>query len=235
VGVSIGLYLIAQFLPELNLPRYRPSLGSDGKWFFNVLAWQLLFFIGMVLGSRNRLGISNAMPKRMAWIFAAVLFIAVSPLLKVGGVLFHLEIQPLMQAIQEERLYESIEELTGISDEDIYAGKGAGLAFPLSDKRRLQPMRLLHFFAAVYLVAVLLPSRLRFWQSRISAVFGLCGRHSLEVFCFSIVLNYIVGLWLQVHGGGAWHLLLYAGVGFALMTGLAYLLEHGQPKKRAVV
>jgi hypothetical protein len=51
LSASGALYLATQLL-DLHLPSY----PGDGAWFFNPLAWQFLFAIGLVLGARLRSG-----------------------------------------------------------------------------------------------------------------------------------------------------------------------------------
>jgi hypothetical protein len=56
LAASIALYLLTQILP-LSMPNY----PTDGGWYFNPFAWQLIFVIGMCLGIRSRIG------KAIAW------------------------------------------------------------------------------------------------------------------------------------------------------------------------
>lgn len=51
LGLSIGLYLAVQIVPDINLPG--GPLDDDGQWNFNPFAWQLLFFGGIILGERR--------------------------------------------------------------------------------------------------------------------------------------------------------------------------------------
>ncbi|MFD2233391.1 OpgC family protein [Phaeospirillum tilakii] len=52
LAASAGLYLLVQ-VGDLNLPNYPTS----GTWFFNPMAWQLMFVIGLVCGDRARRGL----------------------------------------------------------------------------------------------------------------------------------------------------------------------------------
>ena len=49
--LSLAVYL-ATILLEFNLPTW----PIEGRWFFNPLAWQLMFVLGFVLGGPNRAG-----------------------------------------------------------------------------------------------------------------------------------------------------------------------------------
>jgi hypothetical protein len=56
LAASAAVYLLAQIVP-LSMPNY----PTDGGWYFNPFAWQLIFVIGMYLGIRSRAG------KAIAW------------------------------------------------------------------------------------------------------------------------------------------------------------------------
>jgi hypothetical protein len=57
------------------------------------------------------------------------------------------------------------------------------------DKNDLAPLRIVPFFAAVVLVAILVPRDARFLASRAARPLVLCGQQSLEIFCLGILLS----------------------------------------------
>lgn len=65
---SFALYLATQLF-DLRLPSY----PVDGAWYFNPLAWQFLFCIGLVLGSRLQAGRAVSVPRWVTTACAAVL------------------------------------------------------------------------------------------------------------------------------------------------------------------
>jgi hypothetical protein len=74
-----GIALVDRFAPRLLLPLslaiYAAALGFhlaiptwpvSGRWFFNPLAWQLIFVLGFVLARED--GVAGALRRRIAWI-----------------------------------------------------------------------------------------------------------------------------------------------------------------------
>ncbi|MDY7110379.1 MAG: OpgC domain-containing protein [Planctomycetota bacterium] len=72
VGVSVLLYAIAQIWPlETALPDY----PAGQHWFWNPLAWQMLFFLAVALGADKARGISRV-PRGVGWgMFALALLV----------------------------------------------------------------------------------------------------------------------------------------------------------------
>jgi len=63
LGLSLLLYVVAQIWPHATaLPDYPPPQ----KWFWNPLAWQMLFFIAVALGADKARGLSR-LPRGTAW------------------------------------------------------------------------------------------------------------------------------------------------------------------------
>jgi hypothetical protein len=68
LGLSLLLYVVAQIWPYATaLPDYPPPQ----KWFWNPLAWQMLFFIAVALGADKARGISR-LPRGTAWTALAI-------------------------------------------------------------------------------------------------------------------------------------------------------------------
>jgi len=160
--LSGGMYLAVQLAPGLNLTRF-----ADGNpWYFNPLAWQFLFFIGIYLGDPART-IKWPVPR---------LLLAGSLAVVAFGV-YTLKIVPHLVSVHP-RLY-----LDALPLFEFY--------WAWSDKTSLEPLRLLHFFALVYATAQLLPADLRFWSSRAARPLVVAGQHSLEVYAWGLVLSFL--------------------------------------------
>lgn len=69
---SAGLWLLANLL-GLNLPHY----PSEDGWFFNPLAWQLMFCIGLVIGTRLARGLP-VVPRSNLLLAAAIGYLVIA-------------------------------------------------------------------------------------------------------------------------------------------------------------
>jgi hypothetical protein len=132
-------------------------------WFFNPLAWQLLFILGgaAAMHSQRKPAVDHRPLLRQPLLRMAALYLLVTGLIALSWRWPHLH-DALMPKMLAEWLY------------------------PIS-KTNLSPTRLLHFLALAYVTARLLPSGpwLQHWLARQSCRMG---RYSLEVFCFGVVL-----------------------------------------------
>lgn len=81
--VSFSTYLLAQFLSVMSLPAYH---GPDDGWLYNPFAWQLLFFIGMVLSTSGEARIGRIAKTWLAVGFSTIAVVAISIFyLRAGG------------------------------------------------------------------------------------------------------------------------------------------------------
>lgn len=169
LGVSGLLYAMVRLL-ELNLPNW-----TGGSWFFNPLAWQLLFFTGALLGYAplrdGRRGPPPSVPFR-PWLVAVAVVI-----LGIGSAIV------LVGDYQEQWLVEL----------------PPGLANLLTtiDKTGLHPFRLLSILALAYLLGHAVPRGAAWIRSRLAAPFVLMGQHGLPVFCAGIFLAFLGRLALE--------------------------------------
>jgi hypothetical protein len=228
--VSFLIYAVPQLWPDFNLPRYQPLFGSSGLWFFNPFAWQLLFFIAMVLGIESHRGVYRIQKRRwMLWLCA--LFILCTPLLKTGAFIYKLDKPDMIyDALHGVKVDFDPLKIAGITEEDIYNGTVPNFNFPWTNKPAIQPVRLLHFLTLVYLVVVLTARHSPRWRSTWARPFVLCGQHALPVFCLSIFLNYLNGLFSQVYQLGPIFFLVMTLAGACSMVGIAWIMER---RKRA--
>jgi len=204
LGLSAALWIGVR-LADVNLPRWQ-----GGGWFFNPLAWQLLFFIGFLLGQSVRGAPAPPMPKRSGWLTTAALLV-------LGSGLF------AMIAIQwvpslGERLPEAVP---------------AFLA--TVDKTALHPWRLASVLALTYLIAHYVPRDAPALQHSWTRPLLAMGRNSLPVFCFGILLSFLARLMLEAED--TWPMQLAANLlclGLLVLVGfLADWQKDGPPPPRA--
>lgn len=166
LGLSVALWMGVR-ITDFNLPRWQ-----GGGWFFNPLAWQLLFFLGFTLGQAARGAPAPPMPRRSGWLTATALAILALGLLAMIAV----EWIPSLG----ERLPEAIP---------------AFLA--TVDKTALHPWRLASILAITYLVACYIPRDAAYLRGRWAWPLAAMGRNSLPVFCFGILLSFLARLMLE--------------------------------------
>lgn len=161
--ISGGAYLTAVFYPDVNLHRF----GDNDFWYFNPLAWQFLFFLGICAGDPQ----TKLREPRPRW-----LFVSLSLAVIAFGV-FLLKISPYLTAWRPE-LRESFEPIY------VWYRWWAG-------KTSLRPLRLVHFFALVYLVTLLMPHDRALRASRWARPLIVAGQNSLEVYAFGLVISFL--------------------------------------------
>jgi hypothetical protein len=166
LGLSTTLWIGVR-LTDFNLPRWQ-----GGGWFFNPLAWQLLFFIGFLIGQAVRGAPAPPMPKRSRWLTAVAILVLVSGLF----VMIAVEWMPSLG----DRLPEIIP---------------AFLA--TVDKTALHPCRLASVLAITYLIAQYIPRDASILRARWTRPLLAMGRNSLPVFCFGILLSFMARLMLE--------------------------------------
>ncbi len=169
--ISGGLYLLVLANPSLNLPRF----GDGGVWYFNPLAWQFLFFLGLVVGNPARV------PRDWAprW-------------LPIG-----LSIGMLAWGLLVLKGFEYLVRWDLRSWQDLWPMVEFYRTWAV--KTELGPLRLLHFFALAYLVSLVFPSTLSIWSRRWANPLVTAGQHSLEVYAFGLVLSFL-GVFMILRG-----------------------------------
>ena len=152
---SFGLYVATSHF-DWNLPGY----PDDKVWFFNPMAWQVIFYCGAVLAIvAPRLAVFD----RWRWSTTAV---AVLYLASAGFVAMSWHYNALERLIPDWL---------------------ARQIYPI-DKTNLDILRLLHFFALAWLTRLVVRRDAGFLRWRICLPIRRCGEHSLQIFCVGTFL-----------------------------------------------
>ncbi len=197
LSLSFGLYVLAQ-VTGLNLP----NIQASRVWFFNPLAWQFIFVVGVVLAHLSATG-------RLDGLFRRKKLVASITLLAAAYAVFSL------LSVAPWRQIPDLANLRLIDPADL----------PVADKTNISPLRLLDGLAKVWLIAVLIPRQagwLSAWPMRLMAV---AGRQSLPVFVMGLVLSTVAGVIIRETG---FDLMIQSAVvllGMSLMIGFAMLLD----------
>lgn len=192
VAASVLLYLGVQ-VGHLSVPAYPPGR----EWYFNPLAWQLLFVTGAALGlGRDR--VVRVERWRSVVLGAAAAVAGVSLAVRLSWTIHGLW--------------------------DPFPGLLLAQLWPV-DKTDLSPVRLVPFFAVALIVAALVPAEARWLRTRAARPFLLCGRHSLEIFCLGILLSVLGHFILSEYDGGVMSQLAVNAAGIAAMCLTAKMFD----------
>ena len=200
LAASLGLYVVVRGF-ELNLPSW-----TGGGWFFNPLAWQLLFVCGVAIGFAP----PGRTPIRLPWspwIAAACL-----------GLLIPCGLAMLAVWHAPEWLAE-------------LPGGWAGLLDSV-DKTSLHPLRLLSLLAATYLIGHWVPRGAAWVAAGPARHFVLMGQQGLPVFCASIFLSFLGRLALEQDDRWAMQILVNAA-GLGCLVAIAWVAAWYGQKLRA--
>lgn len=187
---SLVLYIVVQ-VSGFNLTTW-----PKGEWFFNPLAWQLLFVFGAwaAMGGASRL--APLLRSR------AVLALAIVYLVLSFAVVLSWHIRPMAAFIPEAI---------------------KTLMYPI-DKSGLDPLRVLHF-AALAVVGLRLMPRDWCWLNSWPARGAIrCGEQSLAIYCLGVPLSFVAGEMLKAWSGGIVMQLAISALGIAVMIAAATLM-----------
>ena len=169
----------------------------NGVWFFNPLAWQLLFVFGAwcAMGGAQRMSRILSSPATL-WICLAYMFAAFC----VTLTWYVPQLGYLMPRVIEQWMY------------------------PI-DKTNLDVLRFAHFLALAAITVRFLPRDWSGLKSPWLRPLILCGQHSLEIFCLGIFLAFAGHFVLaEISGGAAMHALVSIS-GILIMWGMAWLFS----------
>jgi hypothetical protein len=190
LGMSVLLYTSVQIL-GIDLPAW-----PRGEWYFNPLAWQILFVFGMWCASADPARLRVLVRSRAA-LTCAILYL-----------IFGLTVTLSWQ----------VKALSGLLPDTL-----SKLIYPI-DKSNLDPLRLLHFLALALIVARLMPHNWRGLSSPWATAAIRCGENSLAIFCLSVLLSLIGHVILENMSGAALMQIVVSTAGIALMIVAATLL-----------
>jgi len=192
LALSAAVYAVANLF-GLNFPSF-----PDGYWYFNPLAWQFLFVLGVWCGLGAADWVWPLLRSRLVLILAAIYAVAVF-------VMF------LAWFLAGNNL-----NLGAFIPEWILYAFG---------KTNLGVLRLLHFLALAIVADWLIPWDWRPLSWRVLRPLIICGQHSLEVFSLGVILAF-VGQVAVVGTPGSVTTRFAVGVfGIAAMTAVSALLS----------
>ncbi|HZA01936.1 MAG TPA: OpgC domain-containing protein [Hyphomicrobiaceae bacterium] len=185
VTVSAALWAVAHF-KGLNLPSYPDPFG----WYFNPMAWQFLFSLGVLAGLAHRTG--TQVP-RSPWLCGAAIAYLLFAFLVAG---------PWTQ-------------IPGWQDQELLPRDLLG---PIS-KQNLSTWRLANILALAYLSASVIPASASWMRNPFLGWVTNLGRNALEVFCAGTILS-LVGFIVLVEVDRGWVTQLAVNFGGLLAMGL---------------
>ncbi|MGE8150768.1 OpgC family protein [Pseudomonas vancouverensis] len=195
VAMSLALYLM------VPLAGWNLAAIKDGVWYFNPVAWQLLFILGGAAAIHSqRPRVPDARP-----LWRQPLFVCAALYVIVAGVLTVLWRWP------------------EIHDALVPSGLG-NLLYPIS-KTNLSPVRLVHFLALAYVTAKLVPDG-EWTQNWLAQQSCRMGRFSLEIFCLGVLLAPLADMVNAMTDDAVAMQIFTALVGAGLMASLAAWLEY---------
>ncbi len=186
-AVSALLYAAVR-ITGVNLPAW-----TGEGWFFNPLAWQLLFMIGAILAYAP-----PHMP-RLRW---PIDLLAASILAAGVIVIWVIDNHPPILASMPPPVIRFV-----ITE----------------DKTGLHPFRLLSILSLTWLITRLLPRDAAWLRLRLAAPLVLLGQNSLPVFCCGIFFGFIARLGLEANDGAAMQVVvnLFGALAMVGVAGLA--------------
>jgi hypothetical protein len=157
--VLVPSFLLYLLVQATNLSV--PAYPEGHVWYFNPLAWQFVFIAGAALGFPGRHDRRWSRWARRV-LPLAVFFVAAGFAIKLSWTIH------------------------GIWDP--FPGLLLKELWPVN-KNNLSLIRVIPFFAAVAIVAVVVPANTAFLRSLVAKPLVLCGQQSLEIFCLGILLS----------------------------------------------
>ena len=204
------LVLLLSALIYLDVQIFNLSVAGyppGSAWTFNPLAWQFLFVLGAALG----LGEARSSGR------ARLLEIAFWPALAVAGAALIIRLSWTFHGVWDA--------VPALFERQLW---------PIN-KSNLSPIRLVSFFAVVLLAAQWVAPQAPFMRARAARPLVLCGRHSLEIFCLSILLSALGHFLMSEVNAGFTMQLAVNVVGVALMCLTAGMLDWYRAVQRTPV
>ncbi|HET7850847.1 MAG TPA: OpgC domain-containing protein [Pseudolabrys sp.] len=199
--LSLGFYLIVLAF-RLTLPTWPVS----GTWFFNPLAWQVVFVLGFVLAKPD-IGVGAFARRHIVW-----LRILGVPIVILGALTHQFNWWPDPTKVPEPKL------------------------FFIADKTFVSPMRLIQFLALVAVFSAAFPyirkaAEIDVLRRPVLGLIGLLamlGRNSLHVFCIGSLLSLTAQIARFYYRGTVWIDTAVVIFGIIVMALTAWLAEARQ-------
>jgi hypothetical protein len=190
LSASLLLYVLVQLF-SWNLPAW-----PGGEWYFNPLAWQVLFVFGAWYAYKGSGQLRTIVQSRTALVLA-MLYLAFSLAVALSWQFKSLE--GFMPATLSKLIY------------------------PI-DKSNLAPLRLLHFLSLAILVSRLTPPDWQGLMKPWMMATIRCGENSLAIYCLGVLLSF-VGHVILVKFSGTFPMQVAVSIaGIALMIAAATLM-----------
>lgn len=190
LAVSILLYVSVQIF-GINLRAW-----PQGEWYFNPLAWQMLFVFGAWYA------IDESAPIRKIARSSIALTVSVSYLMLSLIVVLSWHVDGLDKILPQTL---------------------SNWIYPI-DKSNLSPARLVHFLALACVATRLMPRTWYGPSSLLATALIRCGENSLTIFCLSVLLSLIGYVVMENTSGTVLMQALISIVGIAVMVAVATLL-----------
>jgi hypothetical protein len=205
VMLLVATYLLSQTFGAFNLSA---MLHKAGDPIFNPLSWQILFFGGVVLGSRQWL--EDWRGPKAAW-FPAALF-AVLALVAI------LKSARMLAGAAGGAHPELAETIAAYADLALSTGR---------DAITLGPVRVVYFCVLFAFLLRVLPTSARLAGNALARPFIACGQNSLVVFWTGVLLSHGLAIThFRLHGHHSLFLALVAG-GLAILMLTAGIATAG--------
>ncbi|HXI06231.1 MAG TPA: OpgC domain-containing protein [Bradyrhizobium sp.] len=196
--VSIVLWLVTRQM-GWNLPAY-----PAGTWYFNPLAWQVLFVFGAwcaMGGARKSTAIINS--KYTLWFCIAYMVLGL--VMTMAGKF------PDFGALFPTWLYST---------------------FNPNDKTFLAPYRFIHFVVIVVLTIRFVPKDWPGLEWKVFDPLVVCGQQSLAVFCVGVFLSFVAHFLLSLSSGSILVQVLVSIAGISIMTLVAYYISWSKKQDK---
>jgi hypothetical protein len=190
LAASLLLYLLVQAF-GWNLPAW-----PEGQWFFNPLAWQVLFVFGAWYANEGAVRLRTILQSRAA-LLLAMLYLAFSLAIALSWQL------KVLEGFMPDAL--------------------SKLIYPV-DKSNLSPLRLLHFLALAVVVARLTTPDWQGLMKPWMTALIRCGENSLAMYCFGVLLSFMGRVILVEFSGTLAMQVAVSIAGVALMIAAATLM-----------
>jgi hypothetical protein len=185
-------------------------MQASAVWFFNPLAWQFLFVLGVVLAHLSASGRLDALFARTRLVRAITWAAAVYALFSLLSVAPWRQIPAFANTLLIDPAW-----------------------LPVADKTNLSPLRLVDALAKAWLAAVLIPRTGAWLTAAPVRAFATMGRQSLPIFVLGLILSVIGSVIVREAGFDLMAQTAVVAGGIAVMITFAALLQWQATLQRA--